>query len=99
MNVIQKILVFSVRTYRWTISPAKVFLLGPLGSCRFTPSCSEYALEALKNHGSVRGSWLTVRRICRCHPWGGCGEDPVPDKSSHSAAAIMMHRKLSFQTN
>ena len=47
--------------------------------CRFDPSCSTYALEALERHGAVRGSWLAVRRISRCHPWGGHGWDPVPE--------------------
>ena len=46
--------------------------------CRFQPSCSSYALEALEVHGAVRGSWLAVRRVTRCHPWGGLGYDPVP---------------------
>jgi hypothetical protein len=46
--------------------------------CRFDPSCSTYALEALERHGALRGSWLTVRRLARCHPWGGHGWDPVP---------------------
>ena len=47
-------------------------------SCRFTPTCSTYAIEALQKHGPLRGLWLTVKRICRCHPWGGSGYDPVP---------------------
>jgi putative membrane protein insertion efficiency factor len=47
--------------------------------CRYDPSCSTYALEALERHGAARGSWLTIRRILRCHPWGGFGWDPVPD--------------------
>lgn len=46
--------------------------------CRYVPSCSSYALEALEVHGAARGSWLTVRRLGRCHPWGGLGADPVP---------------------
>lgn len=46
--------------------------------CRFTPSCSDYALDALSAHGATRGGWLTVRRLARCHPWGGQGWDPVP---------------------
>lgn len=46
--------------------------------CRFVPSCSTYAAEALEAHGAVRGAWLATRRLCRCHPWGGQGWDPVP---------------------
>ena len=48
--------------------------------CRFDPSCSTYALEALESYGAVRGSWFSVRRILRCHPWGGHGYDPVPER-------------------
>lgn len=47
-------------------------------SCRFTPSCSAYGIEAVSRHGAVKGGWLTLRRVCRCHPWGGHGPDPVP---------------------
>ena len=61
-----------VRLYQWTLSP----ILG--ANCRFDPSCSHYALEALEAHGAARGSWYALRRICRCHPWGGAGYDPVP---------------------
>lgn len=70
------VLCLPVHFYRHAISP----LTPP--SCRFTPSCSAYALEALRTHGPLRGSWLTLRRICRCHPWGGSGYDPVPPKKS-----------------
>ena len=63
-----------VALYRVTISP----WLG--ANCRFEPSCSAYAMEALRVHGAFRGTWLTIRRIGRCHPWGGSGYDPVPDK-------------------
>jgi putative membrane protein insertion efficiency factor len=62
----------AIRVYQWTLSP----LIGP--ACRYMPSCSEYAIEALHAHGPVRGSWLAARRLCRCHPWGGHGYDPVP---------------------
>jgi len=48
--------------------------------CRFVPSCSTYALEALEEHGAARGAWLATRRLCRCHPWGGQGFDPVPPR-------------------
>ncbi|MDX6749689.1 membrane protein insertion efficiency factor YidD [Geminicoccaceae bacterium 1502E] len=62
--------------YRWLISP----VIGP--ACRYVPSCSEYALEALAEHGALRGSWLALRRLARCHPWGGSGLDPVPPRLS-----------------
>jgi putative membrane protein insertion efficiency factor len=62
-----------IRLYRQWISP----LLGP--RCRFIPSCSAYGLEAISRHGPWRGSWLTLRRVLRCHPFTPCGCDPVPD--------------------
>ncbi len=61
-----------IRVYRVAISPAL------RAACRYTPTCSAYAEEAIGRHGALRGSWLTVRRIGRCHPWGGTGHDPVP---------------------
>jgi putative membrane protein insertion efficiency factor len=61
-----------VRFYQVCISPLKP------ASCRFTPTCSQYALEALRKYGPFKGSWLALRRILRCHPWGGSGYDPVP---------------------
>lgn len=81
MNLGQHLLVFGVRIYRLVISPAKLFVFGSLGRCRFSPTCSAYALEAIRRHGACRGSALAVKRIYRCHPWGGCGEDPVPPVS------------------
>jgi putative membrane protein insertion efficiency factor len=60
------------------------FLLSPLftGSCRFLPSCSDYARQAVTLHGVVRGTWLAARRLSRCHPFGSSGVDPVPDRAS-----------------
>jgi len=78
VNPLQHILIFAVRAYRLTISPAQVFLFGPTGGCRFTPTCSQFALEAVCEHGALAGGALAAKRICRCHPWGGCGHDPVP---------------------
>ena len=66
-------LLLLVQLYRYTLSP----LLGV--NCRYTPTCSAYAIEALKKHGAFRGTWLAAKRIGRCHPWGGSGYDPVPD--------------------
>ena len=78
MNPVQYILILLVRVYRVTLSPAKTALLGPAGQCRFEPSCSQYAIEALKTHGALAGGWLAAKRVCRCHPWGGRGYDPPP---------------------
>ena len=66
------LLVLPIRFYQIAISP----LLGP--SCRFTPTCSEYARQAILKHGHFKGLYLAVRRLLRCHPWGGSGYDPVP---------------------
>lgn len=76
----QHTLMFGIRLYRWVISPAKTFLLGANAQCRFSPSCSAYALEAIARHGALAGSWLALKRVAWCHPWGGCGEDPVPPR-------------------
>jgi len=67
----RRLLVFFVILYRATLGP----FLG--GHCRFTPTCSQYAIDALTRHGALRGSWMALKRICRCHPWGGHGHDPA----------------------
>ncbi|HYX10201.1 MAG TPA: membrane protein insertion efficiency factor YidD [Bacteroidales bacterium] len=61
-----------VKIYQYTISP----LLGP--SCRYTPTCSTYSIQAIKKHGPFKGGWLSLKRILSCNPWGGHGYDPVP---------------------
>ena len=68
----RQVLVALIRLYRIALSP----LIGP--ACRFEPSCSSYAIEAIARRGVIRGGWLAARRIGRCHPWGGFGYDPVP---------------------
>lgn len=74
MTPLAWLLSLPVRFYRLFLSP----WLGR--SCRFEPTCSAYALEALRVHGGVKGGWLAARRILRCHPWGGSGIDDVPPK-------------------
>ncbi len=73
MNVMKRILIAIVKLYRKYISPMK-----RVPTCRFTPTCSEYALEALQRYGAVKGSYLAVRRILKCHPFHKGGFDPVP---------------------
>lgn len=72
------VLIALLKAYRFAISP----LYGDV--CRYYPSCSAYALEAVQVHGSIRGSWLAVRRLARCHPWARGGLDPVPDSRHHT---------------
>jgi putative membrane protein insertion efficiency factor len=70
-----------VRGYQLALSPALHTLAGPWCGCRFSPSCSHYALEALATHGALRGSALAARRLLKCHPWGPSGLDPVPPRA------------------
>ncbi len=72
MSLPARLLVLPIRIYQRTLSR----ILPP--TCRFAPSCSAYAIEALHRHGALKGGWLAVRRIARCHPWGPSGYDPVP---------------------
>jgi len=78
--MLNKILIFPfillIKFYQSAISP----FLGK--NCRYTPSCSQYTLEALRKHGIIKGSYLGAKRIFSCHPWGGSGYDPVPEKTS-----------------
>ncbi|MDJ0638909.1 MAG: membrane protein insertion efficiency factor YidD [Paracoccaceae bacterium] len=73
MSPLAHIVALPVRAYRLFLSP----WVGM--NCRYDPTCSAYALEALEKHGAIRGTWLAARRISRCHPWGGSGVDDVPD--------------------
>ena len=68
----KRLLILPIRFYQRFISP----MLPP--ACRFTPTCSQYAVEAIQKHGALKGLYLSIRRILRCHPWGGSGYDPVP---------------------
>lgn len=72
----RQILIFLIRVYRYALSP----LLGD--NCRFYPSCSHYAQEALESHGAIKGVWLSLRRLLRCHPWNPGGLDPVPPRKN-----------------
>jgi putative membrane protein insertion efficiency factor len=79
LNTVAMSLRTLVRGYQLLISPVLA------GSCRYHPTCSSYAIEAIDNHGAVLGSWLSLKRILRCHPWGGSGYDPVPESDNHSS--------------
>lgn len=71
-KVLTAIFLLLIKLYQYLLSP----LLG--SSCRFTPTCSQYGIEAIQKHGPFKGGWLTLKRIGRCHPWGAHGHDPVP---------------------
>jgi len=72
-SLASQFLILLVRIYQVTLSP----FMG--GHCRYQPTCSKYAIEALRDHGAFRGGWLAFKRVARCHPWGGSGWDPVPE--------------------
>ena len=82
---VSRILIALIWCYRYT-------LRGLLGNqCRFYPSCSEYALQAITHHGALKGSYLGAHRICRCHPWSAGGHDPVPQLSTDATDKAMTH--------
>ncbi len=71
-RLLSKLLILLIRIYQYTISPYFP------ASCRYTPTCSSYGVEAIKKHGPFKGGWLTLKRFLSCNPWGGSGYDPVP---------------------
>ena len=75
--MINRLLIAPIRFYQLAISP----WLGK--SCRYTPTCSAYTIQAIEQHGGLKGLWLGIKRIARCHPWGGSGQDPVPPNRKH----------------
>ena len=79
--------IWLVRFYQAAISPYTP------SSCRYTPTCSSYSLEALQKHGIFKGGWLAIKRIGSCHPWGGSGYDPVPGKEEKSSKSENEHKK------
>ncbi|MDX2246661.1 MAG: membrane protein insertion efficiency factor YidD [Bacteroidia bacterium] len=82
MNIIRKffsgLMILLIRFYQGAISPFTP------ATCRYVPTCSHYAAEAIQKHGPLKGGWMAIRRISRCHPWGGSGYDPVPEKEIRS---------------
>jgi len=88
MNPVQHLLIALLRAYRWLVSPLLLALFSPQGICRYTPSCSEYAIEAVRTHGAWRGARLAAQRLLRCHPWGDGGHDPVPQAARRVDAPL-----------
>ena len=78
----------AARLLRWLVRSYQALRAGRPSPCRFQPTCSSYAVEALEGHGAIRGSWLAVRRIARCHPFGSRGWDPVPLPRTSPPAAV-----------
>lgn len=78
-SILKVVIISAIKFYKKGISP---FLPS---ACRFHPTCSEYMIEAIEVHGLIRGVYLGIRRICKCHPWGGSGEDPVPLKKENKS--------------
>jgi len=89
---------FLIRIYQCTFSPLLTLICGPGSGCRFTPTCSAYFLEAIETHGVARGSWMGLKRLARCQPWGGCGYDPVPPPEKELRIVAAHGDKLAAQT-
>ena len=89
---------FLVRIYQWTLSPFLRLLCGPNSGCRFTPTCSAYFLEAVEAHGVLHGSWLGLKRLARCQPWGGSGSDPVPERKNPASSMEVLGSGFTVRT-
>lgn len=81
MSPLAHLLALPVKAYRLIFSPWVGY------NCRYQPTCSQYALDALRSHGALKGGWLAAKRIARCNPWGGCGYDPVPGEERRDSAS------------
>ena len=90
MSLLAKAFRLAIRGYQRLVSP-----FFP-AACRYSPTCSQYAVEAIQLHGGLKGFWLALRRIGRCHPWGGSGFDPVPEVSSGTKQARAKRKKDRF---
>ena len=77
MKLLKLILILPIRMYQWILSPILSYVFGM--RCRYDPSCSHYMVDAINEWGIIKGPWLGLKRIARCHPWGGFGYDPVPE--------------------
>ncbi len=86
-GIVKKIAILPIRFYQWFLSP----MLGP--TCRYQPTCSHYMVEAIEEWGVLRGLWLGLKRISRCHPWGGHGYDPVPENKTQTQDAAKTTKK------
>ena len=93
-NGVKRMLTVGLRIYQVLVSPVLGALAAPMGlGCRYQPTCSQYALEAVQKHGSIRGVVLALGRVCRCHPWGGSGFDPVPPVGLIESGRGLPHSK------
>lgn len=88
----RQLLLLLIRFYQYAISPMMV------SHCRYTPTCSQYTIEAIQTHGTLKGSGLGLRRILRCHPWGKHGYDPVPGTANRSCCGSCHHHENADQT-
>ena len=103
MVIVNRLLVLlaigGIQFYRWILSPMKIAVLGPYAWCRYYPSCSSYALEAIRRYGFFRGGWMALKRLVRCHPWHEGGYDPVPERENECSKVLSDSVILSRDTH